>query len=272
MEHSASPPTSNHASDQHTKTQPHEDLSSELVACPDPPEGPKPIQPPGLDYVLNFALRHIRGKRGGDLLAILLVGSGARRSLTPHSDIDLIAIIKGEEEREEVVRIADRAVEIRYRGYRSVEEDIPYAPRLPPLLRKARILFEHEAAGSKLLDRAAQRFRQGPPQASLNEKIRLKSQCRHWLGKAQDLQGQPAPAHYILGLFLDEIIHSFFLLNGFWLTSPADTIRFIASRDANFGTLLTTFLTTQQLDERLKLGRQIADSLFQEIPNLPRID
>jgi len=177
-----------------------------------------------------------------------------------------------EEDREEVVRIADRTVEIRYRGYRSVEEEIPYTPRLPPLLRKARILFEHEAVGSKLVDRAAQLFRQGPSQASLNERIRLKSQCDHWLGKAQDLQDQPAPANYILGLFLEEILHSFFRLRGFWPTSPADTIRFISSRDAEFGELLTKFLTSQQLDERLNLGRQIADTLFKDIPNIPRID
>ena len=139
-----------------------EELQAELLEVPEPEEEARAIDALPVDRVLALALRHIRGTRGGDLMAVILVGSGSRRYLTPHSDIDLIAVIKGEEEREEILRIADRQVEIRYRGLKTVEQEIPNAPRLPPLLRKGRVLFEHEAAGTKLIEKAAHRFRQGP--------------------------------------------------------------------------------------------------------------
>ncbi len=249
-----------------------EELQAELVDIPEPPEPPNPIEPPGLEYVLDVALTHIRGRRGGDLQAILLVGSGARRFITPHSDIDLIAVIKGEEEREEMIRIADRQVEIRYRGEKAIEQEIPYTPRLPPLLRKARVLFEHNAVGTKLVEKAAQRFRQGPPPSTLNEKIRLKAQCLHWLGKAQDLIDQPATAHYLLGILGDDMVHAFFRLRGLWLTSPSDTLRFISSRDSTMGNLLSQFMTAPTLDQKLYVGRQLTDFLFKDVPNLPRVD
>lgn len=249
-----------------------DELQAELLEVPESEVEPKSIEPPALDKILGTALRHIRGNRGGDLMAVLLVGSGARRSFTPHSDIDLIAVIKGEEEREEIVRIADRVVEIRYRGQKAVEQELPYAPRLPPLLRRGRVLFEHEAVGTKLIDRAAHRFRQGPPPAGMNEKIRLKAQCLHWLGKAEDLVGQPPAAQYLLGIFLEDFVHAFFRLRGFWLTSPADTLRFISSRDSEMGDRLARFTTTPTLTERIHLGHQLADLLFTETPNPSRID
>lgn len=249
-----------------------DELQAELLEVPASVEAPKPVEPPGLDRILGTALRHIRGKRGGDLLAVILVGSGTRRSLTPHSDLDLIAVIKGEEEREEIVRIADRVVEIRYRGQRAVEQELPFAPRLPPLLRRGRVLFELEAVGSKLIDKAAHRFRQGPPSAGINEKIRLKAHCLHWLGKAQDLVGQPPTALYLLGIFLEDFVHAFFRLRGFWLTSPADTLRFISSRDSELGDRLARFIAAQTVAERIDLGHQLADLLFKETPNPSRID
>ena len=249
-----------------------EELNAELLEVPEPPEQPAAIEPPGIEQVLASALSYVRGARGGDLVAIILVGSGARRALTPHSDLDLIALIKGQDEGQEIIRVADRFIEIRYRGQKAVEEELPLAPRLPPLLRKGRVLFEHEGVGNKLLERAQQRFRQGPPHVSLNERIRLKAACLHLLGKAEDLMDQPAVAQYLLGIFLEELLAVFFCLRGFWLTSPADMLRFVSSRDPAMGDLVSRFLTAATLTERLELGRRLADVLLKDIPNPPRVD
>lgn len=248
-------------------------LQAELLDVPDAaPTVSKDVETPGLDAVLSAALRHVRAQRGGDLLAVILVGSGARRVLTPHSDVDLIAVLKGEDEKEEVIRIAERMVEIRYRGHKVIERELPHAPRLPPILRKGRVLFELEAAGTKLIDKAIQRFRQGPPPLTLNEKIRLKTQCLHWLGKARDLETHPATGGYLLALFADDIVQAFFRLRGFWLTAPADTVRFVMARDPAVGEALTQFLAASTLAERLEFGRQLADTVFKDIPLPPRVD
>jgi predicted nucleotidyltransferase len=247
-------------------------LRAELLDMPEPPEPSKPIEQPGAEQILAAALRYVRGKRGGDLLAIIMVGSGARRALTPHSDLDLIALVKGQDEGQEIIRVSDRLVEIRYRGYKSVDQELQHVLRLPPLLRKGRILFEHEAAGTKLVDKANQRFRQGPPPVSLNEKIRLKAECLHWLGKAEDLGHQPAIAGYLLGFFIEDLTEAFFRLRGFWPTAPADTLRFVSSRDATVGGLLDRFLTGQTMAERIATGRELADQVFRDVPNPPRVD
>lgn len=249
-----------------------DELQAELLDVPELAPEPSREETAGLEAVLGTALRHVRAQRGGDLLAVILVGSGARRVLTSHSDVDLIAVLKGDDEKEEVIRIADRLVEIRYRGQRMVERELPYAPRLPPILRKGRVLFELEAAGTKLIDKANQRFRQGPPALTLNEKIRVKAQCLHWLGKAQDLEPHPAAAGYLLALFTDDAIQAFFRLRGFWLTSPADTVRFIVSRDQAVGEGLTRFLAAPTLAERFELGRRLAELIFKDIPQPPRVD
>src|SRR5207249_5643305 len=62
-----------------------DELQAELLDIPEPPEQPAVPVPPGQEDLLAAALRYVRGKRGGDLLAVILVGSGARRALTPHS-------------------------------------------------------------------------------------------------------------------------------------------------------------------------------------------
>ena len=264
--------SSSQSCDAHPNEPNREELNAELREVPEPPEQPPSIEPPGFEQILASALSYIRGKRGGDLVAVILVGSGARRALTPHSDLDLIALVKGQDEGQEIIRVADRFVEIRYRGQKAVEEELPHAPRLPPLLRKGRVLFEHEGVGTRLLDRAQQRFRQGPPPISLNDRIRLKAACLHWLGKAEDLMEQPAVAQYLLGIFLEELLAVFFRLRGFWLTSPADMLRFVSSRDHAMGDLVSRFLTAATLSERLELGRQLADVLLKDIPHPPRVD
>ena len=249
-----------------------DELNAELLEVPDPPEPAPPIDQPGIERIVASALSYVRAKRGGDLAAVLLVGSGARKSLTAHSDLDLIALVKGQDEGDEVIRIADRHVEIRYRGLTAVEQELSYSPRLPPLLRKARVLFELEAAGTLIAEKAQQRFRQGPPPTRLNERIRLKTDCLHFLGKAEDLARYPGTAQYLFAEFLDQLIQAFFRLRGFWLTAPADTLRFIASRDATFGELLEQMLTLSTLAERLELGRQASALLFKDIPNPQRVD
>lgn len=249
-----------------------EDLQAELLEVPERPEQPKPPEAPGIEQLLATALSYVRGRRGADLLAVILVGSGAKRALTQHSDLDVIAVVKGKDEGDETVRVADRLVEIRYREHKGIEQDLAQVPRLPPLLRKGRVLFDLEAVGAKLIEKAGQRFRAGPPPAGMHEKIRLKAECFHRLGKAQDLSHQPAVAQYLLGLFLDELLHDFYRLRGFWPTAPTDTMRFAASRDAVFGDLLERFQTAPTLQERLQIGRDLAQHVFRDIPLPQRID
>lgn len=249
-----------------------EELNAELLPVPEPPEQPPAPEPPGTDKIIAHALGHIRGKRGGDLIGVILVGSAARRAMSTHSDLDFIALVKGQDEGQELLRVADRLIDIRYRSYESVEEELPHASRLPPLLRKGRILFEHEGAASKIIDKAQQRFRQGPPPVTMTEKIRLKAECLHWLGKAEDLAGQPAIAQYLLALLQEDLLQAFFRIKGLWLTSPVDTLRFVASRDATFGELLERFMTAPLLQDKLSLGRQLVGHLFKDIPNPQRVD
>ncbi len=250
-----------------------EELNAELLPVPEPPELPPTPEPPGTDNIITHALGHVRGKRGGDLVAVLLAGSGARRALTAHSDLDFIVLVKGHDEGQDILRIADRLVDIRYWSAEAVEEDLSHSLRLPPLLKKARVLFELDAVGSKLLDKAQQRFRQGPPQAGMHEKIRLKSECLHWLGKAEDLTGsQPATVEYLLATFFEELLQAFFRIHGLWPTAPVDMIRFAASRDGAFGNLLERFQGAPTTVARLDAARQLAQQLFNDIPNPQRVD
>jgi hypothetical protein len=256
-----------------TQTPPtREELNAELLPVPEPPEEPPTPDPPGTDKIIARALGYMRGKRGGDLVAVILVGSGARRALTAHSDLDFIALVKGLDEGQDTIRIADRLVDIRYRSAQAVEEELPHSSRLPPLLRKGRVLFEHEAAGTRLIDKAQQRFRQGPPQLGMAEKIRLKADCHHWLGKAEDLAGQPATAAYLLAILFEELLQAFFLLKGLWITAPTDMLRFAASRDGAFGQMVERFQTASTLPARLDAGRQLVQHVFKDLPNPQRVD
>lgn len=252
-----------------------EELQAELIDIPDQPEALQRTgqsTAPNLEQILGSVLRHIRGKRGGDLLAVILVGSGTRRALTQHSDLDFIALIKGQDEGQETIRVSERQVEIRYRGHKAVEQELGHVLRLPPLLRKGRVLFEHEAVGTKLVDKANQRFRSGPPPLGMHDKIRLKADCFHWVGKAEDLRHQPATALYLLGRFTEDLLEAFFRLRGFWPTAPSDTLRFVMSRDAAIGELLERFMTAPTISERLPLARDLTNRIFLDVPNPPRVD
>jgi predicted nucleotidyltransferase len=259
--------------DDPTSTLPTRDeLNAELLAVPEPPEQPETPPPPGFEDSLELALRHIKGRRGGDLVGIVLVGSGARRAVTPHSDIDLIALVKGNADAHEILRVGERLADIRYRGLKAVEEELAYSLRLPPLLRKGRVLYDHDGVAAKLIEKAHHRFRQGPPPASMNEQIRMKAECFHWLGKAEDLTDKPGTAHYLLMLFYDDCLLAFFRLRGFWLTAPADVHRFMFSREPALADLAGQFLNAPSLSERLNFGRRFADLLFKDVPNPARID
>lgn len=249
-----------------------EELQSELAPVPEPLEPPEPPNEPAYEEIVNLALRHARGRRGGDLVSVLLVGSGARRAVTTHSDVDLVVLVKGQADAHEIVRVADRLADIRYWGHKDVEEELSYSARLPSLLRKARILHDHDAIGAKLIERATHRFRQGPSPANMNEQIRLKAACFHWLGKAQDVADKPATAHYLLMNFFEDFVNAFFRLRGLWLTAPVDVPRFIASRDAALGELAAHFLVATTLPERLNCGRDMINVLFKDVPNPARID
>jgi predicted nucleotidyltransferase len=248
------------------------ELQAELLDAPEPPEQPPPVMPPGFEDALALALRHVRGKRGGDLAAVILVGSGARRATTQHSDIDLIVLVKGSAEGHETVRVGDRLIDIRYGEHQAVSEDIEHSPRLPPLLRKGRILYDHDGIASKLIEKAAQRFRQGPPAPTINEQIRWKAECLHMLGKAEDLADRPPTAQYLLQIFFEESVTAFFRLRGFWLTAPVDVLRFMNSRDPALGEMAARFLSAGAIEERLQLARQFAGALFKDIPQPARID
>jgi hypothetical protein len=230
-------------------------------------------EPPGTDEIITGALSYIRGKRGADLVAVILVGSGARRALMPHSDLNFIALVKGQDEGDEVVRVASRLVEIRYRSAKLVEQELPQTLRLPPLLRKGRVLFEHEQIGTKLVEKAGQRFRQGPPAIGLNERIRLKAQCLHVLGKAEDYAAQQsALSQFLVSGWFDDMVQMIFRLKGLWPTAPSDMLRCLASRDAALGDLLDRFLNATASGDRIAIGRQIVDAAFKDTPNPPRID
>ena len=120
-----------------------EELKAELLDIPEPPDMPPAVTPPGYDEALAGAIKYVRAKRGGDLVGIILVGSGARRAVTAHSDIDLIVLVKGPADGQEIIRVGDRLVDIRYGEHQTVAEDLAYSPRLARLIRKGRILFDH---------------------------------------------------------------------------------------------------------------------------------
>ena len=249
-----------------------EELNAELLDVPEPPEMPPAVTPPGYDDALAVAVKYVRAKRGGDLVGIILVGSGARRAVTAHSDIDLIVLVKGPADGQEMLRVADRLVDIRYGEHKTVSEDVEYSPRLAPLLRKGRILYDYEDIAAQLVAKAAQRFRQGPPAANLHERIRLKADCLHWLGKVEDLREKPGTAQYLLHIFFQDCLAAFFRIRGLWLTAPVDTLRFLASRDPALADLAGQFLSAATLHERLTCGRRFADALFRDIPLPPRVD
>jgi predicted nucleotidyltransferase len=227
---------------------------------------------PEIEQILAKAVRYVKAKRGGDLAAIILAGSAARDALSPHSDVDLLVLVLGKDNSHELVRVLTRTVDIRYLGVSVAEEQVQTSPRLPIILRKARVLLELEAAGSQLLQKAHARFRQGPPSLTIHEKIRLRTETLHWLGKAEDRQAEPAIARHLVSIFLDESMSAFYQLRGFWPASPVEHLRFISQRDGALGELLKQALSASDLADQLAAARRIADYLFRDVPSPARID
>jgi len=227
---------------------------------------------PEIEQVLAKAVRHVRATRGGDLAAIILVGSAAREALLPHSDVNLLVLVLGHDNNHEMVRVLTRIIDIRYLGIAVADEQVQTSPRLPIMLRTSRILFELDAVGSQLLHKAHARFRQGPPPLTIHEKIRLRTNTLRWLGQAEDRQADPSVARYLLGIFLDESINAFYQLRGFWPSSPVEHLRFIAQRDGTLGDLLTQALSATTLTNQFAAVRLIADYLFKDVPSPARID
>src|SRR2546427_6118658 len=95
-----------------------DELQAELLDIPEPPEQPAVPVPPGQEDLLAAALRYVRGKRGGGLLAAILAGSGARPALTPHPGLAFLALIPGQGEGAETIPVSDRKVGVRYRGFK----------------------------------------------------------------------------------------------------------------------------------------------------------
>ena len=54
-----------------------DELNAELLEVPEPPEQPEAINEPAYEDIVPVALRHVRARRGGDLVSVILVGSGA---------------------------------------------------------------------------------------------------------------------------------------------------------------------------------------------------
>jgi nucleotidyltransferase-like protein len=245
------------------------------ISCPiseSPISENRPTPPPEMEQIAGKAVRYIKAKRGGDLVAILLVGSGVRGSLLPHSDMNFLVLVKGAESRQELVKIITRTVEIRYLGLASAEEQMKTSLRLPATLRKARVLFDFDGEGARFLEQGYSRFRQGMPPLTLHEKIRARAEALHWLGKAEDHLQEPAVARYLFSIYLDECITAFHRLRGFWLTLPTESLRFITQRDPVLGELVQQALMTPDIPYLFELGRRIAEHLFKEIPAPARID
>ena len=256
-----------------TEAAPAETPASEPVLHADAAPAPEKTAPvPEIEQILAKAVRYVKAKRGGDLAAIILAGSAARDALSPHSDVDLLVLVLGKDNSHELVRVLTRTVDIRYLGVSIAEEQVQTSPRLPIILRKARVLLELEAAGSQLLQKAHTRFRQGPPSLTIHEKIQLRTEILHWLGKAEDRQAEPAIARHLVSIFLDESMSAFYHLRGFWPASPVEHLRFISQRDGALGELLKQALSATDLVNQLATARRIADYLFRDIPSPARID
>jgi hypothetical protein len=106
----------------------------------------------------------------------------------------------------------------------------------------------------------------------VNEQIRLKAECYHILGKAQDLTDKPGTAQYLLTLFYEECLSAFFRLRGFWYVAPVDIHRFMFSREPALADLAGQFLSATTLADKLTAGQKFADLLFKDVPHPARID
>ncbi len=256
-----------------------QDISSEIVVEV-ASELPEPSLPTWiaeevgdeLNVVLPMAIRHVKARRGGDLLGIILPSLDADTRLKRKGKTSLLVIIKGEEGDAQWIRIKQYMIHIFYRGQKGFEGEIQTSFSLPPLLRKARVLFERDGVASKICDMTARRFRQGPPHPSINEKIHLKAECYHWLGKIQGAAGQPDLARYILSAFIDQIVVSWFRLRALWHVSVSEEFQLILARDKALAEGIRDILVERDIQKQIELAQQIAIHVLKEVPWPARID
>jgi len=256
-----------------------QDISSEVLVD-DASELPEPSLPSWiaedvsdeLSELLPIAIRHIKAKRGGDLLGIIMPALDPDARSKRKGKISLLVIIKGEERDAQWIRVKRHLIEISYRGQKGFEEDLQVSLHIPPLLRKARVLFERDGIASRICDMTGKRFRHGPPHPSINEKIHLKAECYHWLGKIQEVTDHPDRARYILPAFLDQVVASWFRLHGLWQVSASEELQFISARDKALGVGLRDILTEHDMRKQVALAQRIAGHVLKDVPWPARID
>ena len=225
-----------------------------------------------LTEILPIAMRYVKAKRGGDMLGIILPTLDPDTRSRRKGKLSLLVIIKGEERNAQWIRVKRHMIQIFYRGQKGFEEEVQTSLSIPPLLRKARVLFERDGVASKICDMAAKRFRQGPPSPSINEKIHLKAECYHWLGKIQEATDHPDRARYILPAFIDQIVVSWFRLRGLWQVSASAELQFILTRDKATGEGLRDIWKGNDIRKQIELAQQIAAHVLKDVPWPARID
>ncbi len=257
----------------------HSDVSSE--ALPNPSVTlEEPVLPEWicdelddeLNDILPILLRHVKGKRGGDLLGLMMPVIDFDHNSKRRGKLVVFAIIKGEEQDLEWVRIKRRLLEISYRNQKSIEDDLTNSLSMAPFLRKAKVLFERDGISSKICEMAGKRFKQGPPHTSINERIMLKAECYHWVGKMQELTDSPDRAKFVLPSFVEQLIVAWFRLRGLWYVSSSEEFQFIFSRDRVFAEGLRDIWNEEDLKEQLELLQRLASHVLKDIPWPARID
>ena len=225
-----------------------------------------------LNEILPIAIRHVKAKRGGDMLGIIMPAVDPDARSRRKGKLSLLVIVKGEERDAQWIRVKRHMIQIFYRGQKEFEEELPTSLSLPPLLRKARVLFERDGVASKICDMTAKRFRQGPPYPSINEKIHLKAECYHWLGKIQEATDHPDRARHILPAFIDQIVVSWFRLRGLWHVSVSEELQFILARDKATGEGLRDIWNENDIRKQIELAQRIAAHVLRDVPWPARID
>ena len=225
-----------------------------------------------LNDILPIAIRHVKAKRGGDLLGIIMPTVDPDAQSKRRGKLSLLIIIKGDDWDAEWIRVKRQLIEIAYRGQKGFEEKLQTSMYLPQFLRKARVLFDRDGAASKICDMATKRFRQGPPHPSINEKIHLKAECYHWLGKIQEAANDPGRARSILPAFVDQIVISWFRLRGLWQVSVSDELQFISARDQALGEGLRDIWNEPDITKQVELAQRIASHMLKAVPWPARLD
>ena len=225
-----------------------------------------------LNNILPIAVQHVKAKRGGDLLGIIMSTAGHNHRSKRKGKIVLLIVIKGEERETYWVRVKRQLIEILYRGHQELNEELQTSLHLPSLLRKARVLYERDGVASKICETTTKRFKQGPPNLSLTEKIGLKAECYHWLGKMQEAMEHPDHLRYIVPAFIDQVIVAWFRLLSLWPVSLSEELQLISSRDQVLGKGLRDIWNEHDPTKQVELAQRIASHVLKDVPWPARLD